>query len=268
MGFPLFNVSQSLFVYNQVNGVYSNFISGSTSLSGQDCLLLKLEASKSFTYTTSSWSTSHSASINHLTRSVASWSTQYSGSQVTSSFGVGIPGTYKSDMFVSTFDSSLRDYLSGSTAVELKVTWTSLDSSVVYAEDWAYFQPKNWVINITNLQQTYSKNVTTPASLRLFIQNYDLTNALTKLPSRTPSQIVKNMKWRLIEAYTKKVVIPFDPCTRLSFDRDGMYFDIWTSDLDLNQVYQIDFLNDVDNSLTPSEQTLFQNSAFKFKIVN
>lgn len=278
MGFPLFNVSQSLFVYNQVNGVYSNFISGSTSLSGQDCLLLKLEASKSFTYTTSSWSTSHSASINHLTRSVASWSTQYSGSQVTSSFGVGIPGTYKSDMFVSTFDSSLRDYLSGSTALELKVTWTSLDSSVVYAEDWAYFnnlqggfgniQPKNWVINITNLQQTYSKNVTTPARFRLFIQNYDLTNALTKLPSRTPSQIVKNMKWRLIEAYTKKVVIPFDPCTRLSFDRDGMYFDIWTSDLDLNQVYQIDFLNDVDNSLTPSEQTLFQNSAFKFKIVN
>ena len=168
--------------------------------------------------------------------------------------------------------------MSGSTALELKVTWTSLDSSVIYAEDWAYFnnlqggfgniQPKNWVINITNLQQTYSKNVTTPARLRLFIQNYDLTNALTKLPSRTPSQIVKNMKWRLIEAYTKKVVIPFDPCTRLSFDRDGMYFDIWTSDLDLNQVYQIDFLNDVDNSLTPSEQTLFQNSAFKFKIVN
>lgn len=275
MGFPLFNVSQSLFTYNQANGAYANFVSGSTELTGSNCLVLRLEASKSYTYTTSSWSITHSASINHLTKSMAFWSDSFSGSQVTSSFSVGIPGTYKSDMFVSTFEPSLRDYLSGSTSVELKVSWLSLDNTVVYAQDWAYFnnlqgsfvniQPKNWVINITNLKQTYSKNVSTPSRLRLFAQNYDLTNVLTKIPTRTCSQIIKNLKWRLVEAYTKKEVIPFDSCTRLSYDRDGMYFDVWMSDLDLNEVYQIDFMCEAPS---PGEQTLFQNSAFKFKIVN
>jgi len=278
-GFPLLNVSQSLFTYNQVADTYVNFFSGSSEITGPDCVLVKLEASKSFTYTTSSFSISHNATINHLTKSLATWTTQFSGSQLTSSFGTTIPGTYKSDMLVSTFEPSLRDYLSGSNSIEFKVSWTSLDGTVVYAQDYAIFnnvqggfsniQPKNWVLNITNLQQTYSKNVQTPTRLRVFIQNYDLTNALTKLPARTGSQIVKNLKWRLIEAYTKKVVIPFDSGTRLSYDRDGMYFDLWSSDLDLGQVYQIDFLVDSANTnTTPGEQTLLTNSAFRFKIVN
>ena len=276
MGYPQLNLSQSLFVYNQVNDSYANFFSGSTEISGMDCLLLKLETSKSYTFTTSSFSVTHNATINHLTKSMASFSVAFTGSQVTSSFGIGIPGIYKTDFLLSNFEPPLADYLSGSKTIEFKVSWKSLDDTVTYATDYAVFnsdqgmfgnlQTRNWVVNITNLKKYYSKSVLTPVRLRVYAQDYDLTQHASKLAGRSQSTIIRNMKWRLIESYTKKIVIPFDEATKLSYDRDGMYFDLWASDLDMGEVYDIELLISPETSTSYGEEEIISNN-FRFKIV-
>lgn len=276
MGFPQLDISQSLFVYNQVNDTYSNFFSGSIEITGSDCLTLHLEASKSYTYTTSSFSISHNATINHLTKSTATFSTYFSASQLTSSLGVGVDGIYSSKFMLSTFEPTFRDYLSGSRSIEFKVSWKSVDGSVTYAHDYATFnavdgtfgnlQSRNWITNITNLKHQYSKDTLYPVRLRVFVQDYDLTQVAAKLAGLSKSAIVKNMKYRLKEAYTKKIVIPFDDSTALSYDRDGMYFDLWVSDLDVGEVYEIELLISPQSFTANGEDTLVSNK-FRFKIV-
>jgi len=275
-GYPQLNVSQSLFVYNRVNDSYANFFSGSVQITGSDCLVLKLEASKSYDYITSSFSITHNATINHVTKSIAMWTDTFQANQLTSSNGVGISGIYKSDCFVSTFDQSLRDYLSGSNSVEMKISWVSLDDQVVFASNYATFtnpqgsfsnlHQRNIVTNIVNLSTLYKKNFTKPSRLRVFAQDYNITNDPSRMPKTTLPQIFPNMFWRLKEAFTKKVIIPFDEATRLSYDSQGMYFDVWMSDLDIGEIYQIDLsIGSIDGS---SEQTLIENNGFRFKVVD
>lgn len=275
-GYPQLNVSQSLFVYNRVNDAYVNFFSGSASVTGSNSIVLKLETSKSFYYTTSSFSVTHNATISHLTKSIATWTSSFYGNQLTSSNGIAVPGVYKSDCYVSTFDQNLRDYLSGSNSVEMKISWKSLDDQVVFASNYATFtnpqgsftnlHQRNIVTNITNLSTIYKKSFAKSSRLRVFTQDYDITNDPSKLSKQTLPQIFTNMFWRLKETFTKKIVIPFDETTRLSYDGEGMYFDIWMSDLDVGEVYQIDLsIGSIDGS---SEQTLIENSGFRFKVVD
>lgn len=262
-GDPQLNVSQSLFVYNPTTGV--NFFSGSTELTGVNCMTLVLEASQSYTFITSSWSISHSASINHLTKSTATWSTSFPVHQV-------FAGIYSSSFALSTFEPSLNAYLSGSNQIEFKTSWKSLDQTVTFAKNYATFQNKvglasnvqntNWVVNITNLRDSYLGNASEPTRLRVFAYDYNTEQVASKLASPSRSAIIRDMRWQIKEAYSKRVVIPFDVCTKLSYDGNGMYFDLYTSDLDPSQIYQIDFL------VKSHKDTYIENAGFRFKVVS
>ena len=264
-----FDLSQSFFTYNMVNGEYRNFFSGSTEITGNDSVIMELAASHSIDFITQSWSLSHSQSINHLTRSMHNFAAYFTGSQFTQG-NIPQTGIYQSTFLLPT-NQELLDFLSGSNSHEFKVSWKSLDLTKTYATTYTTFsaiqggfhnnQKRNWVVNITNLDTKYtSKDV---ARLRVFIQNYDTEQVATKIPHPTRSDIVHDMRWRLRGAYDKKVFIPFDEATKLSFDAEGMYFDMYMKDLNINEVYQIDF--EVVSDTGKNEY--IENSGFRFKVI-
>lgn len=249
-GNPKFNIGpQDIFSYNIQNGSYANYLSGSTSITGSNSLFYELITSKSFSFYTSSFSLSHSSSITHKTSSIAYLTRSFSGSQLILN-GFAQTGIYSASVNLnSVTDSGFGAYLSGTNEIKFLASWKSLDRNVTYAQEYVIFhkgqgntnnvQEKNWVINITNLKQNYLRGEI--ARLRVFIQDYNTEMVAYKFPVDTRSAIVPSMRWRLVKAHNKDVVIPFnDSGTRLSSDGFGMYFDLYTTDLSVNEVYEIE----------------------------
>lgn len=265
-----FNTSQSFFTYNQYGGEFVNFFSGSTEITGNNSLVLELAASHSVTYTTTSYSITHSASINHLTRSVARFSTTFSASQFTLG-SIAQPGIYTSNFLLNSLDPTLSDFLSGAKDTEFKVSWKSLDGNLTYATGYTTFrtqqgnffntQRRNWVVNITNLDDHYTVNDV--ARLRVFVQDYDTEQTANRIPSEFRSTIIRDMRYRLVGAYDRKTIIPFDEVTKLSFDEKGMYFDLWIKDLNVNEVYELQFMI----KSTTGKDKFIENEGFRFKVV-
>ena len=266
--------SQTFFVYNKNNyGNYLNFQSGSSTISGSNCIKLVIESSHSIEYVTQSWSISHSASISHKTRSLDTYTTGFTGSQHV----IGTrqqPGIYQSS-FVLNPDATigLKNYLSGNTSSDFKVSWKSLDDSITYASTYQNFKTnfgdfsnvteRNIIVNISNLRGKYQSG--DKIRLRVIAQNYNTDLMDYRTATESKSEIIPNMFWRLRKAYENIEVIPYDDeATKLSFDREGMFFDIWPGDLDINIVYQIDFLIRSDSS---GKDTYIENPSFRFKVV-
>lgn len=271
LGETLFNVSQSLFAYNRVNGGYQNFFSGSNEISGANSLLFNLYGSKYITYTTSSFSISHSASINHITRSLYAITQSFTGSQ----FLIGsVPqtGIYYSDVNFNTLQNAvLSAFLTGSTSQEFRYAWTSLDGTVTYSSGKTLYklpqgsannvEEENWVVNITNLKQQYKSSE--QARLRIFVLDYNTEQSASRLPLQPKSVILNNLKWRLINAYSRKVIIPFDnEATLCSYDSQGMYFDIWMQDFAQGEVYELELMITYGG-----KDYLISNSGFRFKVM-
>lgn len=78
------------------------------------------------------------------------------------------------------------------------------------------------------------------------------------------SCILRDLRWRIKEAYTKKEVIPFGEATRCSYDADGMWFDLFPQDLFVSVVYQIDFaIYNEDGSVQ-----YLEDAKFRFKVIS
>jgi hypothetical protein len=71
-----------------------------------------------------------------------------------------------------------------------------------------------------------------------------------KVPREQKSLIFNKMYYRVRDAYSEDIIIPFDKsnnATLLSTDSDGMYFELYMDSFDVGRVYTIDFLiNDAD----------------------
>jgi hypothetical protein len=271
LGNTLFNVSQSLFAYNRINGGYQNFFSGSTEITGANSLLLNLYGAKYITYTTSSFSISHSASINHLTRSLYAITQSFLGSQYLIG-SVPQTGIYSADVNFNTIENTaLKNFLTGSTSQEFRYAWTSLDSTLTYASGKTLYklpqgspsnvEEENWVVNITNLKQQYKAYE--QARLRVFVLDYNTEQSASRLALQPKSVILDNLKWRLINAYSRKVIIPFDNgATLCSYDAEGMYFDIWMQDFAQGEVYEIELMITYGG-----KDHLISNDGFRFKVM-
>ena len=67
----------------------------------------------------------------------------------------------------------------------------------------------------------------------------------SKLPLYRVSEIVTQAHYRIRDAYSDEIIIPFDTVdnsTLMSTDSEGMYFDIYTNDFSMGRVYTIDVL--------------------------
>jgi hypothetical protein len=270
----LFDNSNRFYVFNVPRGIYQNFSSGSSVISGANSLVLELIASKSQIIPITSWSQTHSQSITFYTSSISYFSASFSGSQV--SFGnLKQTGSYYSDISLSTFSTaSLNAFVSASGYEQsFLLLWKSLDRTYLFASggyvkfrkflgDNSSFDQRNYVVNITNLEQFYTRAEHT--TLRVFIQDWEFDVATQRLPKPAISRIFKNMYWRLIDPFTKDIIVPFDSVgTKLSSDGHGMFFDFWFSDLDPNRVYEFEFKIE-ENGKTD----FFFEQGFRFKVVN
>lgn len=270
-GIAYFGQNLNLFTYNIINNEYTNFLSGSVEITGSNSIVLELIASRSVKFLTSSFSISHDQIITHITSGVDYYSISFSGSQFTQ-FGNAQTGIYTAQVNIP-IDQSLIDFLSGSTEYEFEANWKSLDSSTTFAKNWINFsipqggssniQPRNWVVNITNLKNLYSTS-NGKTRLRVFVYDYDQEQykISSKVPKRAKSIIIKNMQWRLRTAYDNTIVIPFDEATTMSYDEDGMYFDLYVEDLNVGEVYNIDIKINTETG----HSRIIQNEGFKFKV--
>ena len=268
-----FEETNKLFFYNYPRGVYQNLVSGSTIVSGANSVILQLVASRSVVISTSSWSQTHSQSITYNTRSMTYFSASFSGSQLV--FGtLKQTGSYYSSVVLSPFaTASLNTFLDTKNEQAFLMLWKSPDNTHLFSSggyvtfkkyqgDGISFDQRNYVINITNLEQFYTKKENT--RLRVFIQDWDFNFSTQRLPSQAISRIFKNMYWRLIDPYTKDIVVPFDTVgTKLSSDNHGMFFDFWFEDLDASRVYEFEFKIE-ENGRTDS----FFEQGFRFKVVH
>lgn len=266
-----FNSASNVFVYTSDG---SNFFSSSTELTGSNCLSLTLYASAVYNYTTTSWSETHSASINHLTSAYFYFSQSFSGSQLYQN------GAYQSGVYFATVNlNSVSDaYLQAIMQYDKRRPFQFLP--VWHKDDYALFSgsylevntqqnlslnvnENNYVVNITNLKPTYKNKG--KERFRVFVQDYNTELRFNKIPVDTKSQVFSNVHWRLIQPFTKRVIVDFDTtyeATRMSSDGNGMYFDFYMEDLVPNQIYEFEFMI-VDEKFS---QTFITDSGFKFKV--
>jgi hypothetical protein len=266
-GMPLFNTSQSLFLYNYnpSTGELANIISGTTTVNGSNSLMFELAASKSVSYLTTSWSVTHSASVTYTTKSLSYFSESFTGSQYQT-----ISGVYSVPVYLNSIVGTLNTWLSGSSQQKFKGTWKSLDGNIQYGTQYFEFKTSygsfsnvpnesNYVINLTNLKNVY-KQTDGSVKIRIFAQDYNTEQVATRVPTEVKSVILPNILWGIKQAFTKKEIIPFDEVgTKVSTDAEGMYFTIYTNDLDINEVYQIDLLI--------NDNYFVENNGFRFKVV-
>lgn len=232
-----FDVSGSLFLNNFRQGVADNIVSGTAlnQVSGNNCLLLTI--------------TSGSVASGTFFSKVITGSQHFYGHNAA-------PGVYSASFAISSIESpALYRELTLAASATLTETWGSLDGTVGYytgsfivkAPDRSALAnaPDSLKFNITNLQKSYvSADV---ARLRVFVQDQGFNFKYTKLPLRSSSLIFDKMYWRLRDALDDDIIFDFDTrygSTRLSTDSEGMYFDIYMSDLDVGRAYEIDILLD------------------------
>lgn len=271
---PVFNRLQNFYAYNFYQDNLTNFVSGAVDVTGSNCLKVELVSSKSITYWTSSFSLSHSQSINHLTSTWQTFTKVITGSQYYngSSF---LSGVYHISLSLDFNSAEVRNYLTSSTNLEALLTWKSLDESIYYSKGPTLTFRKeaaeisrgsrldNVVCNIVNLKGEYA--LYSKERLKVFLFEYNTFYTPYKLPVESKSITVSDMHWRVINAYTKDVIIDYDYTTngtKLSSDGSGMYFDFWMEDLEKNQNYEFEF--SINNN---GSKIFITNQGFVFKIV-
>lgn len=268
---PFFSLSSSMFTYNIARGVHRNFFSGSVEISGPNSLIMELISSKSVKFSTSSWSASHSQSINHITRSVQFISRSFSGSQFTIG-SLAQTGIYTSPFNLNlSEDAGLNSFVDGREEVPFDVFWKSIDTTKTYAKSNVILRrfhghasnvfETNLVVNITNLKDEY--NSSEVQRLRVFASDYNQELPGFKVPISLKSVVIPDMRWQIIKAWTREIVIPWSASTKMSTDADGMYFDFYFSDLDINQVYEIELLCNTGIG----KDTTITNKGFRFKVL-
>ena len=274
------NTTNKIGIYNSLFGTEANFFSQSQEITGSNCLLLELYASRPLTVWSSSFSATHSQSINHLTSQKIYFSASFTGSQVM----IGDKyqtGSYYANVFFDVNTSEWREFTQSTNwngtgkieNVEFSTVWKSLDGTLMFssganvtiknpvAKPTNVFE-RNYLINVTNLKEIYASSE--KARLRVFIQDYNMEMKYYKIPSDLISSVFKKMYWRLIDFHTKEIVIPFgisDDSTRLSSDGNGMYFDMFMEDLSKEKLYEFEFAINENG-----KDYYIQNQGFKFKV--
>jgi len=267
-----FDYSNKIGIYNKPFAVPTNFFSGSTEIVGSGSLLLTLLASASQYVTATTYSLSHQATISYQSASWAYFSASFTGSQIQIA-GLNQTGSYYADVYIPSTATGLSNVLQGKNSIYFTSVWSSLDGTVEYLKG-ENFQmsllqgsnsnvvDRNYVINITNLKNTYID--TDIPRLRVFVYDFDPTLTSFYLPYKAKPRIFKTMYWRLIDPYTKEELIPFDDVgTKLSADGEGMYFDLYMNDLPLNRPLEIELL-----IKEGAGSQLIEDQRFIFKVVN
>lgn len=236
-----FDTSGSLFLNNFKRGVPTNIVSGVglTPVMGIGSLLVTL------------------VSGNYV--SGAYFSKTVTGSQ----HAIGnnaIEGVYSASFAISPWESgTLLDEVKSANSATFTEIWGSIDGTVGYYTGTLVIQgfdrsafsnvPDRIKMTITNLKGSFKSSER--VRFRVFAQDDGFHLRAKKLPIESKSLIFDTMHYRVIDVNSDEIVFDFDIAkgsTKLSVDADGMYFDLYMSDLDIGRVYGFDILLDTHGS--------------------
>jgi len=237
-----FDLSGSLFLNSFARSNSANLVSGSdlSQISGNNCMLVKIK----------------SGSYNFITTA-----SQYTAGTIDIDGKNFVTGVYSAGFAIDLFGSSslnsedtMEGYVTKSGSIKFDEFWYSLDGNVgFYTGSVTFKKPDNvggnWLsreplIDITNLNHEY--DVSDEPRMRLF--GRDVVNEQNQ-PSRVPYSIAPviydEVYYRIKDSRDGKTIIDFgesDNSTRVSTDKNGMFFDLHMDVFQQGGAYVIDFL--------------------------
>lgn len=234
-----FDVSGTLFLNNYQFGQLSNIIYNGSEITGSDSLALTIVSGSGSTYYE-----------KILTAS------QYSVSDI-----------YQSGVYFSTFaigtneNSALQNEIRLAGSGTFTEIWGSLDgiqgfytgSLVINSSNRTAFNnvPPRYYINVINNQGTYKS--TEKVRFHIFIRKSLERVVASKLPLERKSNLFTNCYYQIIDSNSGKIHIPFEEDnngTLMSVNDNGMYFDLYMSDLYMGRNYAIEVkLTDFGNTI-------------------
>ena len=236
----VFDSTGSLYVNNFVRGSRANFLSGAaaTEISGDNCMLLRLEKQD--------------------------YSKTYSVSQVKrGTDNTAITGLYSASISVSLADSTtintagekILSFANSSGSIVFDAIWCSNDETVGYhtgslevsRSTTSDFNstPANLIIKAVTLPSRMQHDEV--LKIEFFVTDKNAKQKVYKVPYRINSTILNEMYYRIRDLDTGQVIIPFETSnnsTKLSSDKQGMYFNLRTEILPRGRNYTIDIMID------------------------
>jgi len=169
-------------------------------------------------------------------------------------------GIYSASIALDTTSSYLYDvwhnnsgtqYVTGS-----KITVLSYDADVQVGIG-------DHVSNVTNLKPTYSNEEI--ARMRLFVRDRDWNPTIyTVATTNIQSKIVEDGYWKIYRVMDNETIIDYGTGslnhTRMSYDRDGNYFDVDMSMLETGYSYALKFVYKINDRYDE------QSEVFKFRV--
>lgn len=249
----VFNNTGSIFFYNKIRGTLQNINSGSTTLTGSNCILLNVKLTVS---------------------GVGTYSQSVFGSQ----YSIGnrpVSGTYYASLSIPSNNSVIRSALniSASAPIKLNQFWTSVDSTLAFYSgtvevslpdaDNEDYGPTKYNVTVTNLFSNYV--VTDKARVRVFIFDANIPySKVLRSFLESKCSFPENVHYSVRNSITEQVIIPYDTTnnsTKLSSDANSLYFDLDMSNFYEGNLYEIDIMI-VENGIS----TYYRNVSAPFKI--
>jgi hypothetical protein len=141
--------------------------------------------------------------------------------------------------------------ISGS--IELDAFWKSNDQTIIYHDQKVLISTSSTgkhghgetrpVLSMTNLRDVYDRNDDVKIRVFAFDQNAD-THAPVKVPVSRKAEYLGDLYWQLINVTTGQPLISYQfdtEATKLSFDREGYYFDFLMSTPPPGGTYRFEF---------------------------
>lgn len=245
LSLAVLNKTGRTYLYNsEANSLnYSNIVSGSTILSGSNCLKFIIQ-------------TKETGSIN----------LEFSGSQYSEN-GITKEGIYFAD-FIINEDNIINQILEASGSITILPKWKSVDDTITFKtlEPITISRSQNEEINLEDLninlnnRSEYFSNENANIIITIFKKTPTLK--LVKLPRINAGIIMKNLKYSIRDIQDNNVAIDFSDGTKLSNDSKKHFFKLDVSNLVPNRSYTIDL--QYDDGIT---RKIFASISTPFKVL-
>lgn len=233
-----FDRTCSLCLYSFDNGSPVNLTSGSSTVSGLNCIRLDLVTD--FSGSTSTGSGSYRVTVT--------------GSQLYFDRNP-MTGIYSASVYLRSTDPYLKAKLALSESVKFTPYWSSIDQSVCYftGSQITVTRPQisNEAINTNNVTVTCNGISDSYEQGDIMYVRVDIFDSkspyikLVKTPAIIPSKVQHNVYYSIVDIGTGEAVVPFETesaGTKCSTDASGVYFKFDTSSLIPNRTYRVDIM--------------------------
>lgn len=244
-----FDTDCKINLYNYVKGNLENLTSASSTLTGSNCLKLK------------------------LVTETGGYSLTFSGSQ----FALGsnsVLGTYTATVHVSSSNATIAARITESGSVKFTPVWMTNDSTLVFVSGSkvemkkpvrtsAASKKKFYRVSVSGIDENYTVEQDVTGRVNIFDYN-DPTVKFVKKPAELAGIVLTNVFYAVREIETNRIVMPFDEdknSTKVSSDSEGMFLVFKANTLTPGRTYAIDIMTKVNGV-----KNVYQNASPIFRI--